>query len=177
MKELAAAGNQDKAAAVEKRIDEIETRLSSERERSPQPNRPSHDRLAALKREIQGLREAGKVDEAERLEQRARRLSEARNGQQDHKLDRPGPIAGSPQADARRRIQHLRAAADNLRAIGKVEPADDLIREMKEIQRRFEGGPGMAMDSIEPKLRELQAQIDELRQEVRRLRARLDSSR
>jgi hypothetical protein len=132
-------------------------------------------RLEELKAAIHRAAEAGKPDEAERLEREAHelmRMLEQRPG------DRP---PGAPEgAERERRLQHLRVAIDNLHAAGLHEPAEALARQAEALVRggemprepRPEGGPrpeGPA-PHLERAVQDLNRQMDEMRRQMEEIR-------
>jgi hypothetical protein len=86
----------------------------------------------------------------------------------------PGP--GRPEAERERRLQHLSVAIDNLHAAGLHEPADRLTRERDEMARQMQNGPGDFQDRPElvAEIRRLRAELDEVRQALRGLKARVE---
>ena len=115
-----------------------------------------------------------------------REALEGRDGQ------RPEQRPDSPPAESdegQRRLHHLMAAVENLRAAGLHEPAENLAREAEKMRQHFPGqtGPVPSRGPVPAGKRnpddrgqmqrgksELQNEVRELRQAVQELRKRLD---
>jgi hypothetical protein len=154
----------------------------------PRPAMPDRARVQArleeLKAAIHRAAEAGRGDEAERLEREAHelmRMLEQRPG------ERP---PGAPEGGEReRRLHHLRAAIENLHAAGLHEPAEALARQAEALMRggdmprepRPEGGPRpegppphleRAVDELRQQMEEMRRQMDEIRHALKTLSER-----
>lgn len=160
-----------------------------EMRREGQPGGPERQqieqKLEELQRKFRELREAGKGDEAERVGREIReiraRLGAMREG-------RPMGKPDMPPEERQRRMQHLRAAAENLRAAGMPELAERILRQGEPFGPPGEGRPrpegprpegprgefgrpeGPRPEGIEPVMREMMNQMQELRRQVQELR-------
>jgi DNA repair exonuclease SbcCD ATPase subunit len=95
-------------------------------------------RVEELKRRIVELREAGKPDEAERVAREASELMQQIRGRERGPGGPPNPEA---MQDVQRRIQHLQAAAENLRAAGLPDQAEQMMRLIEHVKAgAAEGG-------------------------------------
>jgi uncharacterized protein YukE len=165
---------------IERQMHELQAALG------PRPDAPNRERVQArleeLKAAIHRAAEAGRRDEAERLEREAHelmRMLEQRPG------DRP---PGAPEgADMERRMQHLRVAIENLRAAGLHEPAEALARQAEGLMRgravpgphpeagpRPEGAPHLerAVQDLSRQMEEMRRQMDEIRNALKTLAER-----
>lgn len=139
----------------------------SRRDKAGKSPENKRDKLAEARRQIQELRNAGKAEEAERLEQRMREVAQ-RGG--DRKMGGPG--------DPKERAQHVAEAVKHLRAAGLHEPAEHIAR----LARRLEedsGDRGHSPESEQTQhaVRELHRNLDEVRREVQRLAASMNEIR
>jgi chromosome segregation ATPase len=151
------------------------------------PPAPNRERLQARIEELKAAhhraQEAGRGDEAERLAREARELMRM---MEQGPGDRP---AGRPQGEeAERRLQHLRAAVENLRAAGLNDQANALARDAERLTRgerpaAREGGrqpqdahpvySPAAVPQLERSVQELRGQVQELRQQIEEIRQHL----
>ena len=174
-----AAGRIDAAEKLEREMMELRARLGGPREgpRRPPAEREqvqARERIEAMIREVQKLREAGKNEDAERLQREIgemqRRLAGPREGQ------RPGPPP-----DLRARIGHLRAAMENLRAAGLADQAEQIGQQIERLLRELPpdvreralaaGPPREGPPEVPAGL------VGELRREIDRLRRESDEMR
>ncbi len=159
--------------------------------------------LEMMERRIDELREEGKMELADRLAGQLRQLIQAHqqgphhsphaegmrpresreHGPEGHHGPDPGP-GPQDRAELERRMHHLRAAADNLHAIGMQDLAQQLCNEADSIQRALEGpphpddgDPHQAVESLWNEIRnlhercnELNRRLDELSEMLRRER-------
>jgi beta-lactamase regulating signal transducer with metallopeptidase domain len=161
-------------------LERIEVQL-----RELQSPAPGRERLLARLEEVKAAfrraQEAGRADEAERLEREGRELMqmlEQRPG------DRPPGQPGGE--EAQRRMQHLRAAIENLHAAGLHAQAEALARDgvrlaggerpaAADLDRR----PAAPRDvpapgpQLERAVMELRGQVQELRQQMEEIRRHL----
>lgn len=161
-------------------LERIEVQLRELQAQAPDRERV-RARLEELKAAHRQAREAGRADEAERLEREARELMqmlEQRPG------DRP---PGRPEGEElQRRMQHLRAAIENLHAAGLHDQAEMLARSAERLARGErpappEGGrrPDAPRDmppgapQLERAVQELRGQVQELRQQMEEIRQHL----
>lgn len=149
----------------------------------PGPQRePGRERIQArleeLKQAHHRAREAGRGDEAERLEREARELM-----QMLERLPGERPPVRPEGDDMQRRLHHLRAAVENLRAAGLqdqanalAEDAERLIRGQRpEPPRGAPGGPPQlerAVDELRDQVQDLRHQLEEIRQHLKNLAER-----
>lgn len=177
---------------IEQEVRELDVALH--RERMEFGRAQMEGRVEELKRRIHELSEAGHHDQAERLKQEGRRMM-AKFEEERRRLDEHGPRIiegerprGEP-GDLERRLDHIRAAVENLRAAGMHEVAERLAEQAERLmhehrQRRPEGPPPFeprpehmerppmpeqAMREVE----QLRREVHELRQEMRELREHL----
>ena len=145
-------------------------------------------RIEALKTQIGLLVKDQKFDQAEALRRELNQLLGATEGRQGPRWV-GGP--GDERSDAFRRMVHLRAAIENLRAAGMQEEVDRLTPELTKLQANLpEGetrlratresgqqeergrgdaarvGPRDFRAGADPRLDELHGQVQQLRQEV-----------
>lgn len=145
-----------------------------------------HHRLEELKNNIRRLHEAGRTDEARRLEQEAREVHrELAEGHRDGD--------GRPRGEGdglERRAYHLRAAADNLAAAGMHEQADDIRRHVERMLREARGGqpdgqrregghqsPRDAEHHRGPAPEAMQREVQQLREQMHEMRRHVDEMR
>jgi len=154
-------------------------------------------RVEELKRRIVELKEAGKPDEAERVAREASELMQQVRGRERGPGGPPNPEA---MQDVQRRIQHLQAAAENLRAAGFPDQAEQMIRLIQRLKagaaegerrrgetaRPPEGAgrpgaerrPGVEIESQRPGpadrgVQELRNEVQQMRREMQELREQL----
>lgn len=192
---LAQQGKKEEAERVMARARELLEQASRRAGAGRREGEPGPDaRLAALQHELEQLRaQARKLEEANAPAQQRERAREAiaRVEQQLHEVH-AGRAGGPPHelADAHRRLQHLRVAAENLRAAGipdaaasVTEQANNLEREIRQAQERWAaqarpgmpggampGGPGPAVEALTAQVRELRQEVERLRADVERLK-------
>ena len=161
-------------------LERIETQLRELHAQAPNRER-IQARVEELKAAHRRAQEAGRADEAERLAREARELMqtlEHRSG------DRP---AARPEGEeAQRRLQHLRAAIENLRAAGLNDQANALAHDAERLARgerpavpesgRRPDGPRdvpAAAPQLERAVQELRGQVQEMRQQMEEMRQHL----
>ncbi len=148
---------------------------------------PNRDRVRARLEELKAAQrqaqEAGRADEAERLGREAHELMRMlEQGPGDRPAGRPGG------EEVQRRLQHLRAAIENLRAAGLNDQANALARDAERLARGErpaapEGGRPLqrersadapaAVPHLERSVQELRGQVQELRQQMEEIRQHL----
>ncbi len=150
-----------------------EKRPPAEQERFRQLRVERAEMLAKLQR----LRAEGREEDAAALKERLRALDKEMAEVKAH-LPRPGPahaprpVPPAPGPEPRQR--HLQAAIENLHAAGLHELAERLERERESLLRP-ERPPGPEpLRGLHEELRRLRAEVDEMRQALRRLNARWD---
>ena len=163
----------DAAERVQKEIHDIARDAGARMQEMLKPQ------LQLIERKIAELREQGKPEVAERLAGQLREMIQAhrqaqaqqqRERSEDARREEGGQMKKQPRgrpgpgpddrAEKERRVQHLRAAAENLNAIGMQELAQRLNREAEEIQQSLknpppqgEGPPRGMMENIQNELR------------------------
>lgn len=127
----------------------------------------SFENRLVLRRELQSAQ-----DRLRQLRSQREMLSSARR--------RPLALRGAPHelVDLARKLRHLRAAGQNLRAAGMSDlaeavrqHADALEREMHELAKRQPARPVQGRGGDRGEIDSLRRELQELRDEVRRLRA------
>ncbi len=143
---------------------------------------PGRERVLAHLEELKAAhrraREAGRGDEAERLAREARELMRTlEHRPADRPEDRP------EDQEAQRRLRHLRAAIENLRAAGMPAQAEALAREAERLVHGERPAapeqprrPDVARDVPAPSPH-LERSVQELRGEVRELRRQMEEIR
>ncbi len=187
LRALEAAQQMDDAAVLRKEIADLErqARPPGRPQVQVQPRQDPEERIRVLKQEIKELRKKGHGGK------RGGFGSARRNPD----MQPPGMQPPGNPDERERRLQHLRVAIDNLRAVG-MNPAADRLQQMIGNMRqggqppmgqpagpglrRGPGpgagpGPGMnPMGMVKERMEQLQAQIQELQQNLKALRQRLD---
>jgi hypothetical protein len=141
-------------------------------------------RMERARGQVNELDRAGKHEEARRLEKRLRDAQgpphEGRPAMREMKKEgapkkdaRPGPIA-----PARIKMQHLKQAAEHLQAAGYEEYAAKARQEIQRIETeaRREAGKGSEAGMREEMMK-LRKELDELRGQLRMMKARGDRPR
>jgi DNA repair exonuclease SbcCD ATPase subunit len=144
--------------------------------------------LLKAREAVRELRESGKEVEADEVERRVQNLEAElarREGNRGEVFEwrgpRPpgeGPQVPPEKAELERRLRHLKVAVDNLHAAGMHEPADMIARESDRMRREFaadERGGLRGPMPPGPGIERLQAELQELRQTVEDLRARVEA--
>jgi hypothetical protein len=133
-------------------------------------------KLEQSRNELKELREAGNEDKAAEMRKRIQLLEESleKSGRRPE-----GERYNAERADrdsAERRIQQVREAADHLREAGLNDIAEKLVWEAERKQREMcgEGDERRGEAVAGRELDQLRAELQELRQVVRQLNARLD---
>ena len=153
------------------RMEEIERHFhDGERDRK---RRGVEERIGELKRRIAELNEAGRHDEAQRLEREAREMVErfkAAHRERPHR-DRPRQEGSD---EFQRRIGHIKVAIENLRAAGLHEPAERLAKEVERAIREHRERSGERGDRPHPEgprtIHHMQEQINQMRGEMNEMR-------
>jgi gas vesicle protein len=143
-------------------------------------------RLEQAKARLDEARADGKLEEATRLERQIARMEAVLE-----RPDRPvpqrmrpprGPLpeggfpAAPPEQPEMRQLRHLEAAIQNLHAAGLHEPAERLSQQAREMRQKLGSTdrPEFAPRPPESELERLRMEVQELRERVRNLGARLD---
>ena len=156
---------------------------------------PLFQRLEQVKREMNGARERNDKDAMERLQKEGQEImkmirqagGEGRQPEGDAR--RPDAPRGDGPGEAIRRLQHLRAAADNLRAAGVGDAADRIGEMAERVARelRERGVPvpdgrgpegrgdreGPQPDRMGPGVQDLRNEVQQMRREMQELREML----
>ncbi len=193
LRALEAAQQMDDAAVLKKEIAELErqARPQARPQVQVQPRQDPEERIRMLKQEIKELRKKGSGGKRGEFGSARRNRDRQQPGMQQPGMQQPG----NPE-ERERRLHHLRIAIDNLRAAG-MNPAADRLQQMignmrqggqspmgqpaDSGLRRGPGpgaGPGQGMNPmwgmVKERMEQLQAQIQELQQNLKALRQRLD---
>lgn len=188
LRALEAAQQMDDAAVLRKEIAELErqARPQARPQVQVQPRQDPEERIRVLKQEIKELRKKG----------HGGKRGEFSSARRNQDRQQPGMQQPGNPDERERRLQHLRVAIDNLRAAG-MNPAADRLQQMIGNMRqggqppmgqpavpglrRGPGpgaGPGQGMNPmwgmVKERMEQLQAQIQELQQNLKALRQRLD---
>ena len=134
-KELEAAGKTDEAKMVNRRLGEIDQRAAPDRKQreQAQAREPREFRRNESAPEDQPDHQPdARPDRREKREVIERRVVE--RDDEDRRERPPGEFG-----DRQRRMRHVMAAIENLRAAGLNEPAERLERAMERMRRQFRG--------------------------------------
>jgi len=136
------------------------------------------DRLAAHLRELVRVHEESGQTPRERreaspwqqrIDELERRLEELR------RQGRPDKAAGPPdRGELERRMHHLSVAAENLRAVGRHDIADQLQREVQQLQQSLNGPGPQGDQKLRDGMQELREEIGRIHQRLNELNRRLD---
>ena len=183
----AAAELRDHLQRIEREVHELDAALQQGRMRLVEAQ--TRRRIEELKHKIDELSEAGRHDEAEHLklqgrqimavfEEQRRRMAEGDRPRPEHG-DRPRPEQG----DVERRMHHLRAAMENLRAAGMHEAAQRLAEQAEQFMREHRHDqPPTGPDRPRPEHMDRPPehggpQVEQLRREVHQLREEMQEIR
>ena len=175
----------ERAEKIRKQLEEMEERAKQINREHPEPpaevmREILHLRRDQLRHAAKRLREAGKLEMAERMEREARESAEKLESLSREHPDRPHPEGPE---EMERRHAHVRAAMENLHAAGLHELAERLMGEIEGMHRerptvpprdaepRREGPPRRG--NMEPAVEELRGQMAEMRREMDELRGML----
>jgi hypothetical protein len=141
IQELMQAGRVDEANAVQREANALLERFVAAQSEEPSKDATEvalppelAERLADMKREIQELRAAGRLDAAEALEREAIALHNefaADAAAREQAVPQPPKDGAAPDA----RLDHLRAAADHLQAAGSLDLAERVRQQIEEMER------------------------------------------
>ena len=180
--ELKDAGKHEEAEAVVREARGLHEKLvRMEKEGRAEP--ALEERRVGLQRKLKEaqaylkeLREAGKEDQAAEVRRHVERLEQelARLGRQGEREG--GPRPDQQRAEAERRLRHVREAIGNLRAAGMQDAAERLTHEAERMDQQFRAAAPERRDAPPSggEIERLRAELQELRQAVRQLQARLD---
>lgn len=132
-------------------------------------------RLEELKAAMAKAREAGQREVVERLE---REMHEVLQRLGERPGDRPGPEA----AELQRRMAHVRAAIENLRAAGMHDQAEALARQAEGWMRERGTPPGRPPEGRErpdmpPPVAHLEHAVQEMREQMQQMREQMEDMR
>jgi len=161
-------------------LSRIEAQLrETEPRREAGDREPLMRRLEELKAAMQRAREAGNREEVERLEREGREVLQQLG---ERPGDRPRPEGEA--AEIQRRMQHLHAAIENLRAAGLNAQADALAGEAERWMRERgmpPGQPPRAEGRERPDMAPFQAQVEramgEMREQMQEMRRQMEEMR
>jgi hypothetical protein len=180
-------GKHEEAERVRHEIQEMYSRLAPRgRDGGPAGAGPDREKvreqMQAMRQKIEQLEKEGKHEEAEKVKREAYSLM----GRQYPRGGEGG--SGQPQApgDISVRIQHLRAAAENLKAAGMDQEAQRILQVVDRIEQRGEGegrsrsagqptpGRGPRGDGgTAPEVQELRSQIQQMHHEMEEMREQI----
>lgn len=180
-------GKIDDAKAAAAEAAELREKIARmERERHQESVRGDERRRDEMKRkldesraELKELHEAGKDDRAAEVQQRIRAIEQAL----DNSVRRPEgdrrPDAQSGRGVAERRIQHIREAVAHLREAGLNDIAERVAQESERMEQQMHGGGDERRGAMVPggEIDRMRAELQELRQAIRQLNARLDGAK
>jgi hypothetical protein len=183
---LKADGKMEDAKAVAREAAELREKIARvEKERHMDSAGGDERRRDAMKQkleqsrnELKELREAGKEDKAAEVQKRIHSLEEAlaNSGRKPdaERGDREQPDRGAIE----RRVQHMREASGHLREAGMNDIAEKLGAEADRIQKQLRGGgeSERKQEMSGGEIERMRAELQELRQAVRKLNARLDGA-
>jgi hypothetical protein len=177
IRELVAEGKTDEAEKLKQQL--LERRGQAGREQERGELAEIKQRHILLLNEAIKLRNQGRADEAERLEQEARQIHARLEASMREGGRRPDKSPGTPEAEEmQRKARHMRAAAENLRAAGVHDAAEEIARQAAHIEQELHkraGAAGEARDGQPMIARELQEQVRALQNEVRELRRQVEA--
>jgi len=181
-KELQAAGQEDQANAVRHEMQELLEKMGrmdqerhAERARGDDRRVDLQKKLEHVRAELKEAREGGKEERVADLQRGVHAIEE-----QLARLNQPsgrehGPMPHAEQMPMEQRLQHIREAIGHLHAAGIHDLADNLAHEAEKMQQQMHNQPHERQGGGE--VERLQAEIQELRQAVRQLNARLDGQK
>lgn len=178
-------GNHDEAQRLMREVENIRAKAGEmegrrEGDGGDLERREIDRALDNARMERKELRAGGKEAEAREIEGRIGKLERRRDELNRARLEgrpHPGPDGvpgrGPDLPDVRQRVEHLRIAADHLRAAGMPEAADRIQRQAEALERG--DGPGGKQGPDGPRaFRGTVAQVDELRGLLKEMNRRLE---
>lgn len=172
IKELRESGRLDAAEERIREFKQVQGRLAAlvggERREGQEREMPGEvrERLEQLKRRHAELREAGKVDEAIAVEREARQLLD------QYSAPRQGGEMRDLPPEVRERLEQVKLRYNELREAGRLEEAEAVAREGKELLARYSNGPrdrapregaGRGGLEVAERLRHLRSAVEHLR--------------
>lgn len=180
VQQLEKEGKHDEAERLKREARELYTKMSPHRpEAGPpgsNPSNPEREKLRqhwlSLKQKVEQLEKEGKRDEAERLK---REMQEMQAKLYPHGAEAGAAASRRPQAsgETEAKLQHLRAAAENLRAAGFGEQADNIAKMMQRLQGEAREGGRPRPESPPREIMELRSEVQQMRREMQELREQL----
>jgi hypothetical protein len=146
------------------------------------------DRAKSLQSKAAVLAKQGQKEEASKYEQEAHKLFEAaehseRERRSPNDQDHPRPDLQQLEQGAQR-IKHLRIAAENLRAAGTNDVAEQLTRqadkmelELRQFKQALETKYSQRQDQDQSSTRSLRGEVEDLHRQVEQLRAEVQELR
>jgi len=190
LKQLVATERYEEAAAVKRRLGELAER-QIDRPKGDRVEKPGVERGENLEAQVRDmmaraekLHAAGRGEEAEELYRQATALRQRLGAGRERDFRQDNPRGENPEA----RLKELAAAAEKLRAAGREDEAERVLREAGELKRQIadragrgdrpaaprEGAPVTRRDQPAPREGdrggELAAQVNELRAEMAEMR-------
>lgn len=135
--------------------------------REPGDRAAENQKLANAKREIGELRQAGRHEEADRLQQQVAAALERREGEKREKRFADGPD----------RIQHIHEAIKHLHAAGLPEQARHLEQATEKMRAQFERRDRGTDHELREQLEQLRAQMQKMAHAMEELRAQVQKHR
>lgn len=182
---LKADGKMEDAKAVAGEAAELREKIARmERERHQDAVRGDERRRDEIKHkldqsraELKELREAGKEDQAAEVQRKIHSLEETLANSGRRPEGERGPAAHQERGATERRVQHVREAIAHLREAGMNDLAERLDQEAdRMMQQRGGGEERRRPDQAGAEIERMRAELQELRQAVRQLNARLDGA-
>jgi len=198
--ELEAAGRQEEAMRLRREVEQVRQRaaelLQAQVRERPDGARPEveRERVQRQERLMAELREHQRAGRDEEVTEIKREILRLRQEMADQPRGGGGPRFGEPrrlqaepfrerrpfQGEDReaieRRAHHVEVAIENLHAAGLHDVAEELKRELGRRGQRFPESqpPAPVLERLGLELRELHAQLDEVRTNVRELRGQME---
>jgi hypothetical protein len=182
-----AAGHPEEAEKLRNAARELASRAQAEnaKREGQERERPNREQLQAMleqsRRELDEAARAGKEDRMVELKQRIARLTSALGGgdlNKGERAEKRGQPEGPEAADAKRRLQHLGEAIEQLRLAGMDEPADRLAGQAREMKRQLASARdpqrGERPPEIERQVAELREGMMNLQRQMQEMQKRLE---
>lgn len=176
---LERAGEKARPPQLEGRSEEPRRSAAAPREKRPPADRERLRQMrverAEMLAKLERLRAEGRDEDAAALKERLRVLDAEMAALKARLSFPPSPRPVRPMPpEPEQRQRHLQAAIENLHAAGLHELAERLERERENLLRPERApGPELVRD-LQEEVRRLRAELDELRQGLRRLNARIE---
>lgn len=141
---------------------------------------PQDRRMNRVRGQIEALHRMGKHDEAVQLE---RRIHGATSGapmmmpppgarvERQAKAERREEAKPGQPIPAKVKIQHLKRAAESLKAAGYMEYAEKARQEIGRLEEQVRREAGPDTDRMRDEMAKMRKEMEELRQQIRRLKA------